>query len=1232
MPQKKTLQAKGLYTDPNILSQVPEGALVEADNVVIDRDAVIEPRRGIASYGNDFGNGEDRAKQLLVYKDRILVHYDDKLLFNNVDHNQANDGDFQEFSGSFLETETGLRVKYTESNRNLYFTTDDGIKKISAKTASDFTTASGFIIDAGGIKALDVTGQLNTETTGFLPANSKVAYRIVWGYKDANSNLIIGSPSSRLVITNFSSTSANVDLQFVIPEAVDANYFYQVYRTGIFTASGSLTLNDIDPGDEMNLVVEDFPTALQLVNSFVDNVLDITPEDFRRSGVPLYTNPNSGEGILQSNEPPPKAKDLTLYRNTTFYANTESRARTEIALLGVANLTSAVSSITIDDEINPAQVYTFVGDKQESNISFAGYTGTVPSDPNGKYFLINSSSNVRKYYVWYDNTKTSQTLSLASFVGSVPADLDGTYVVFYTPTRAYYLWFDSTGSVIDPGTIPDNINLVGLVGIKVDTAGDASLADVMASINTSVVNQQPVFDDYDVVYTASDEFIVLESESFDDTTAVTQETIGQGFSYNINTPSNQDPANSTGVNTDVVGRAGIIVNISRGVTTNAQMADVTAASILEQDSANDFTVDYTGSNEFLNITNNNNGNTEDLSDSVIEGIGSGFAVSVTQQGDGEDSASNQVLLSAASTPSQQIDESARSLVNIINKNSDDSVYAFYLSGANDIPGKILLESRDIGTSRFVVTADSTATGDSFNPPLPPSLTSSEVAGESESLANRVYFSKIQQPEAVPIVNFIDIGPQDKEISRILALRESLFILKEDGIYRLTGLNGAFAVDLFDESTKIISPDTAVVLNNQIYCLTNQGVAAISDTGVSIVSKQLDNVFQVLTSSNYNFKFTSFGVSYETDRSYLLWLPSSTVDTVATQAFRYNTFTQSWTRVPTGKVCGIVNSGDDKLYLGPSDENFVERERKNFDRTDYSDREFLISIPQTSVDGKEVTLSVSNLAVVGDAIVQTQFLTINQFNKILKKLDLDPGVGNSDYTSLLLADSGADLRDSLNDLALKLDLDPGITDTDYFASLTGGVSFSAYQIDYNIIVNKLNIDTSIVFSNYPQSEGTTELESLVLAAKFNSPLVTLEYSLKLIEGPITLFKGIPTAVTYAPETFGDPSVMKHVREGTIMFENNTFSRATLGYKSDLSPGVENIEFNRSGKGDWGGFIWSAQNWGGGFSGTPLRTYIPRSKQRCRYIQARFTHDSAREKFAVFGISYTLRGVSERAYRD
>jgi hypothetical protein len=1500
MSQRTVLKNKGLFTDPNQLSGLPDGAMVKAENVVIDRDDVVSSRRGMAQYGNTFGAPDKRAKQLLTYKDRILFHYDDKLLFNDNPHNNTDDGNFLQFSGSYSEIDSGLRIKAIESNKNLFFTTADGIKKISAKTADDFTTAANYIVDAGAVKALDVTGSLESTTEGFLPPNSEVAYRVVWSYKDANDNLIAGTPSSRLVMSNYSGDNSNINLSFVIPQNITSDYFYQVYRSAVFTATGSLTLDDIDPGDELQLVIEDFPSAAQISAGSV-TVTDIAPEDFRAGGLPLYTNPNAGDGIASANEPPPKAKDLTMYQSTVFYANTESRARTTLALLGVEDLVSGTSTITIDS--GTPQVYTFRGVKEQTEIDFSSFAPVFPgalATLNGKYFLINSASDQRKYYVWFDNTKTEQIIDFTSYAYTVVADIKANlkekFFVLHTKDadRKYYVWYDSTGTDTNPGNDPAN-GLAGYGGIRVNISAIAALNDVATLTNTAIsTGDVNVPDDFDTAVVGP--IVTVTSESFDDTAFEVVETIQSGFSFTFNTAVDADP--------EIVGRFPIRVNISRHVSSKATLADATAAAILEQDTALDFEVTYVALAEDFTILNTNNGNTTDAADG---NVANGFAITVLVQGDGEDAATKEVLLSAAASPAQRIDETARSLVNIINRNPNSTVYAFYISGPTDLPGQFLLETKDIGVNQFTVVANNAATGDSFNPALPPSVGAATVEGKAEIKPNRIYFAKLQQPEAVPALNFIDVGPEDRAISRVLALRESLFLLKEEGVYRLTGSNGAYSVDLFDSSARIIAPDSAVVLNNQIYCLTNLGIVAISDTGVSVISNQIAGTIQVLTSANYTFKAPSFGVSYENDYAYILFMPASKNDTVATFAFRYSTQTQAFTTFKMSKTCGLVNPGDDKLYLGPADKNFIERERKVFNRTDYADRQFDLIIPSNSVNGDLINLSSSSSVSIGDAIIQTQYLTIAEYNQLLKKIDLDPSIGEAeetrfdftsyvgaipsslhsnyfflyaasdarkycvfydaqgdlteldtdvftdvsgsiqirvdissgistlaqlteatkiaiqsatldfvvthsfgntyfdtrtvkngnttdaydgangigsgfsitvltqgmgDYYSALQMVAGNNVFSKLSQLAIKLDADPGVVQNDFVAAIapytgsgttfigsqtgvtatlgtptsintvtphglitgdnvvitastttptingtyavtvtssttftvpvtttvggtlswadtkdvtiindpshniqTGRVvsiitstpdinadyvatridadnfsiplittvngvctweanmtTFEEAQGGFNTIVNKLNVDTGVSFQNYLQSSGAKEFEVLVIDKADNTSGVYIQFTMPFVEGPITVYEGIACDVQYAPETFGDTSLLKQVSEGTVIFEDNNFSRATVGYRSDLSPGVESIDFTKSGKGDYGFFIFSEHNWGGGFSGVPLRTYIPRQKQRCRYIQLNFIHDSAREIYSLYGFSYTFRAIGEKAYRS
>jgi hypothetical protein len=197
--QTVILNAAGLVTSPNELSR-DEGALIEASNVLIRRDGIIEQRRGYNLYGSELPLVNARVKQLTTYRNRILRHYADKLAF---DSNAQ--GAFLDFAGSVLETETGLRMKFVESNGNLYFTTADGIKKISARTADDFSISDGFVSSSGAVKAVDVDGEIiytPNSQSAFLPQDGAVAYRIVWAYKDLNGNLIQGAPSQRAVVGN----------------------------------------------------------------------------------------------------------------------------------------------------------------------------------------------------------------------------------------------------------------------------------------------------------------------------------------------------------------------------------------------------------------------------------------------------------------------------------------------------------------------------------------------------------------------------------------------------------------------------------------------------------------------------------------------------------------------------------------------------------------------------------------------------------------------------------------------------------------------------------------------------------------------------------------------------------------------------------------------------------------------------------------------------------------------
>src|SRR4051812_21091855 len=79
MPVKNLIKQSGLWTNVNTQGSYPEGAMLEATNVVIDKTDIVESRRGFQVYGEDLGLIGSRAKQLLTFSDTIIRHYNDVL-------------------------------------------------------------------------------------------------------------------------------------------------------------------------------------------------------------------------------------------------------------------------------------------------------------------------------------------------------------------------------------------------------------------------------------------------------------------------------------------------------------------------------------------------------------------------------------------------------------------------------------------------------------------------------------------------------------------------------------------------------------------------------------------------------------------------------------------------------------------------------------------------------------------------------------------------------------------------------------------------------------------------------------------------------------------------------------------------------------------------------------------------------------------------------------------------
>jgi hypothetical protein len=298
-------------------------------------------------------------------------------------------------------------------------------------------------------------------------------------------------------------------------------------------------------------------------------------------------------------------------------------------------------------------------------------------------------------------------------------------------------------------------------------------------------------------------------------------------------------------------------------------------------------------------------------------------------------------------PSQDITKTANSLVRVINRHiANTFVYAYYQSGYSEAPGKILLTEKVIGSGVFtVISSRPTA--------FVPDLTTAQDSSNNTH-PNYVFISKYQQPEAVPTLQYIPIGSADKEILRIIALRDYVLVFKQDGVFQITGSDmPSFAAAEVDKTLILRGIETAVALNNKVFMFSNQTVVSVTfNEGAVLKSFPIRQDLLVLSSPLYpNFDTASFGISNESDNKYILGTVTNTVDTKATQYFVYNYITDAWTQwtFPWKMKTGIVNPTDDKMYFGSADplSMYVYQERKNYNLTDYADNSYAVTIVSSS---------------------------------------------------------------------------------------------------------------------------------------------------------------------------------------------------------------------------------------------------------------------------------------------
>ncbi len=324
-----------------------------ANNINIDRPGIAETRRGFEFYGTQL---TDQAIKGYNYNNTLIWY----LMNGDLVYDSDGAGTWATYTGSFFPP-TGSFLFSTQSSGNFYFTTNNGVYKLDSVTGTPRLSGVPAALDLQGA----VSGMGNAITN-----NSQVMYQVVFGYIDANNNLILGAPSEFLFVSNSAGSDQKVALTITIPNGLDTTYFVQVYRTA---NTGSLS---IPPGNNAQLIIEHDLTSGELTAKSV-TITDDIPDSLL--GAFIYTA--DGQPNAFPNDTPPLCLDIATFQSMTFYANYQTIQSSDITLdsVGSPNGIQVGDTLTITDQ-NSAVAYV--------------YTGAAGNNPTLREFKVDTSGTI----------------------------------------------------------------------------------------------------------------------------------------------------------------------------------------------------------------------------------------------------------------------------------------------------------------------------------------------------------------------------------------------------------------------------------------------------------------------------------------------------------------------------------------------------------------------------------------------------------------------------------------------------------------------------------------------------------------------------------------------------------------------------------------------------------------------------------------------------------------------
>jgi len=333
------------------------------------------------------------------------------------------------------------------------------------------------------------------------------------------------------------------------------------------------------------------------------------------------------------------------------------------------------------------------------------------------------------------------------------------------------------------------------------------------------------------------------------------------------------------------------------------------------------------------------------------------------------------LCDSSSTNSDRVRVTAQSLAYVVNLcRTADVPKATTLADPTGAQGLMVFEERGVGGAGFTFSSTA-ADGWSVDAVVGVPSTVNDFKSTSDGALNRLMWSSIDEPEAVPIANYADVGDALKEIIRIVPTRDALFIFKQDGCWKLTGTYPFWRIDKHDPIL-LLAEDGVTVFEDQVVAWTERGVVVGGLSGFESISRdtiEFDIVERQIVDAAYPASpYRASMAAIVSDGLLVFGVAASGTDGKASKLYVFSAKTHGWTTWELTPRCTVYDPADCKLNIGSPGTVYNVHKEKKVEGSAYNNADAEYAITLTGISGSTVVIdsgATSYSPAIGDLIYQ-----------------------------------------------------------------------------------------------------------------------------------------------------------------------------------------------------------------------------------------------------------------------